>query len=107
MSRSAYAGCPAGLERCLCHARDIPHLPVDEGEKPPYGQEGGPGMRGEGRRNAGSGLTLAPQGVSTEPLDVEEKTIPLDELDAVAEQDELFEPMDEEEAEAEDEVDLD
>jgi hypothetical protein len=40
MSRSAYAGCPVGLERCLCHAGDIPHLAVDEGEKAPYGQKG-------------------------------------------------------------------
>jgi RNA polymerase primary sigma factor len=51
-------------------------------------------------------LTLARRGVSAELLDIDEKTIPLDELDADAQKDELFEPIDEEEAEAEDEVDL-
>jgi RNA polymerase primary sigma factor len=64
-------------------------------------------MRGEGRRNVGSGLTLARRGVSVDLLEVDEKTIPLDELDADAEKEELFEPIDEEEAEVEDEVDLD
>jgi RNA polymerase primary sigma factor len=64
-------------------------------------------MRGEGRRNAGSGLTLARRGVRVELLEVDEKTIPLDELDADAEKDELFEPIDEEDSEVEDEVDLD
>jgi RNA polymerase primary sigma factor len=64
-------------------------------------------MRGEGRRNAGSGLTLARRGVNVDLLEVDEKTIPLDELDADAEKEELFEPIDEEEAEVEDEVDLD
>ena len=64
-------------------------------------------MRGEGRRNVGSGLTLARRGVRVDLLEVDEKTIPLDELDADAEKEELFEPIDEEEAEVEDEVDLD
>jgi RNA polymerase primary sigma factor len=64
-------------------------------------------MRGEGRRNVGSGLTLARRGVSVDLLEVDEKTIPLDELDADAEKDELFEPIDEVDAEVEDEVDLD
>ena len=63
-------------------------------------------MKGEGRRNAGRGLTLARRGVSA-ALDADEKTIPLDELDADKEQDELFEPIDEEDAETEDEVELD
>jgi RNA polymerase primary sigma factor len=63
-------------------------------------------MKGEGRRNAGRGLTLARHGVSA-ALDTDEKTIPLDELDADKEQDELFEPIDEEDAETEDEVELD
>jgi RNA polymerase primary sigma factor len=51
-------------------------------------------------------LTLARRGVSA-ALDTNEKTIPLDELDADKEQDELFEPIDEEDAETEDEVELD
>ena len=64
-------------------------------------------MRGEGRRNAGSGLTLARRGVNVDLLEAHEKRIPLDELDADAEKDELFEPIDEEEADVEDGVDLD
>jgi RNA polymerase primary sigma factor len=64
-------------------------------------------MRSEGRRNAGSGLTLARRARGAELLDAEEKTIALDEVDADAKKDELFEPIDEEEAEVEDEVVLD
>jgi RNA polymerase primary sigma factor len=64
-------------------------------------------MRGEGRRNVGSGLTLARRAKGAELLDAEEKTIALDEVDAEAKKDELFEPIDEEEAEVEDEVVLD
>src|ERR687897_535530 len=64
-------------------------------------------MRGEGRRNAGSGLTLARHAKRAELLDVEEKTTALDELDADAKKDELFEQIDEEDAEVEEEVELD
>jgi RNA polymerase primary sigma factor len=64
-------------------------------------------MRGEGRRNAGRGLTLARRAKGAELLDVEEKTIVLDELDADAKKDELFEPIDEDDAEVEEEVELD
>ena len=64
-------------------------------------------MMGEGRRNAGSGLTLARRAKRAELVDVEEKTTALDELDADAKKDELFEPIDEEDAEVEEEVELD
>ena len=64
-------------------------------------------MMGEGRRNAGSGLTLARHAKRAELLDVEEKTTALDELDADAKKDELFEQIDEEDAEVEEEVELD
>jgi RNA polymerase primary sigma factor len=64
-------------------------------------------MRGERRSNAGSGLTLARRAKRAELLDVEEKTTALDELDADAKKDELFEPIDEEDAEVEEEVELD
>jgi RNA polymerase primary sigma factor len=50
---------------------------------------------------------LARRGVNVDLLEAHEKRIPLDELDADAEKDELFEPIDEEEADVEDGVDLD
>src|SRR5215218_5628136 len=108
MSRSAYAGRPVVLEKCLHHARKIRHSAVDEGSTAAYRQEGGCGMRGEGRRGVGSDVTSARRGGRADLLEDEGRLV-VDELEGDAAKIELFESPDELEVEDEvdDEIDLD
>jgi RNA polymerase primary sigma factor len=90
-----------------CITREIfDNSAVDEGATSPYGQEGGRGMRGEGRNDEGGGVTLARKSAG---LLEDVGTLGVEELEGDAAKDELFEPLDEldVEDEADDEVDLD